>query len=67
MVDFRGLFEIFVIFTLAISLFIIWIMYIRIRQLTSELHAIKNRVEVTDEELDKLAKDIEEFKKLRIL
>jgi sensor domain CHASE-containing protein len=67
MADLRTIVEISIILILAVSLFTIWIMYVRIRQLTSELNAIKNRVEVTDEELDKLARDIEEFKKLRIL
>ena len=44
---------------------IIYIMYARIKQLVTELRVIKNRVEVTDEELSKLADDIEEFKKLK--
>lgn len=44
---------------------IIYIMYARIRQLVAELRVLKNRVEVTDEELTKLADDIEEFKKLK--
>ncbi len=44
---------------------IIYIMYARIRQLVAELRVLKNRVEVTDEELNKLADDIEEFKKLK--
>ncbi len=44
---------------------IIYIMYARIKQLVTELRVIKNRVEVTDEELTKLADDIEEFKKLK--
>ncbi|MEM2924990.1 MAG: hypothetical protein QXJ68_04800 [Methanocellales archaeon] len=67
MADFRTIIEIFIILLLCASLFTIWIMYVRIKQLTFELNSIKNRVEVTDEELDKLARDIEEFKKLRIL
>lgn len=44
---------------------IIYIMYARIRQLVAELRVLKSRVEVTDEELTKLADDIEEFKKLK--
>lgn len=67
MADFRTIIEISIILILGVSLFTIWIMYVRIKQLTSELMSIKNRVEVTDEELDKLARDIEEFKKLRII
>ncbi len=67
MAELRTICEISVILLLAVSLFTIWIMYVRIKQLTTELNSIKNRVEVTDEELDKLARDVEEFKKLRIL
>ena len=44
---------------------IMYVMYARIKQLVSELRALKNRVEITDEELVKLADDIEEFKKLK--
>ncbi len=42
-----------------------YIMYTRIKQLTAELRVLKNRVEITDEELGRLAYDIEEFKKLK--
>ena len=41
------------------------VMYARIKQLVTELRVLKSRVEVTDEELTKLADDIEEFKKLK--
>ncbi|HMK48020.1 MAG TPA: hypothetical protein VK436_15475 [Methanocella sp.] len=44
---------------------IMYIMYARIKQLVAELRVLKNRVEVNDEELTKLADDIEEFKKLK--
>ena len=44
---------------------IMYVMYARIRQLVAELRVLKSRVEVTDEELTKLADDIEEFKKLK--
>ncbi len=42
-----------------------YIMYARIKQLVSETRALKNRVEMTDEELNRLTDDIEEFKKLK--
>lgn len=48
-----------------LSFFIMYVMYTRIRQMTAELRVIKNRVEITDEELGRLAYDIEEFKKLK--
>ena len=44
---------------------IMYVMYARIKQLTAELRVLKNRVEITDEELGRLAYDIEEFKKLK--
>ncbi|HTY91959.1 MAG TPA: hypothetical protein VMC84_12355 [Methanocella sp.] len=44
---------------------VMFIMYTRIKQLTAELRVLKNRVEITDEELGRLAYDIEEFKKLK--
>jgi hypothetical protein len=44
---------------------VMYIMYARIRQLNAELRVLKNRVEITDEELGRLAYDIEEFKKLK--
>jgi sensor histidine kinase YesM len=44
---------------------IMYVMYTRIKQLTAELRVLKSRVEITDEELGRLAYDIEEFKKLK--
>ncbi|MGA9139125.1 MAG: hypothetical protein WBZ29_02815 [Methanocella sp.] len=44
---------------------IMYVMYARIKQLVAELRLLKSRVEITDEELGKLADDIEEFKKLK--
>ncbi len=44
---------------------IMYIMYARIKQLVAETRMLKNRVEMTDEELNRLTDDIEEFKKLK--
>ena len=44
---------------------IMYVMYARIKQLVAELRLLKSRVEITDEELGKLADDIEEFKRLK--
>ena len=44
---------------------IMYVMYSRIKQLVAELRMLKDRVEITDEELGKLADDIDEFKKLK--
>lgn len=51
---------------LAISVLLIVIMYVRIQQLSNELGSIKNRVQMTDDELERLSKDIQEFKLLTI-
>jgi hypothetical protein len=45
---------------------IMYVMYARIKQLNGELRMLKNRVEITDEELGRLVEDIDEFKKLKI-
>ncbi len=42
-----------------------YVMYARIKQLVTETRVLKNRVEITDEELNRLTDDIEEFKKLK--
>ncbi len=51
---------------LLISFFIIYLMYVRIKQLERQFNDLRNRVTITDEELTRLAKDIEEFKKISI-
>lgn len=51
---------------LVISMSFILLMYVRIKQLSTELDSIKNRVRMTDEELERLSKDIQEFKQLTI-
>lgn len=49
-----------------IALIIIGILYIRIRQLTKDLIELKRKMEITDEELYKLAEDIKEFRNLKL-
>ncbi|MFQ6063259.1 MAG: hypothetical protein ACE5J9_08840 [Methanosarcinales archaeon] len=51
---------------IVIEFIIMVLMNVRIKQLTSELNSLKERVSVTDDELLRLAKDIDEFKKLKI-
>lgn len=51
---------------LAISVLFIIIMYVRIKQLSTELNNIKNRVQITDDELERLSRDIQDFKQLTI-
>lgn len=49
-----------------IALLVIVILYIRIKQLTSDLMDLKRKMEITDEELYKLAEDIKEFRNLKL-
>jgi hypothetical protein len=49
-----------------IALVIIFILYIRVRQLTKDLTELKRKMEITDEELYKLAEDIKEFRNLKL-
>jgi cell division protein FtsL len=51
---------------LIISFSVIYLMNIRIKQLERQFNDLRSRVTVTDEELTRLAKDIEEFKKIKI-
>ena len=44
----------------------IYLMYVRMKQLETELNELKSRVSITDEELTRLSKDIEDFKKINI-
>lgn len=51
---------------IVIELFIMYLMHLRIQQLTKELERLSSRMQVTDVELEQLMKNIEEFKKLKI-
>ncbi len=51
---------------LVVSWFMIFLMYVRIRQLEREVNNLDGHRIITDEELERLAKDIEEFKKINI-
>ncbi len=51
---------------LLISLFMIYLMYVRIRQLEREVLDLKDHRTVTDEELERLANDLDEFKKIKL-
>jgi cell division protein FtsL len=51
---------------LIFSFFIMFLMNVRIKQLRRELNDLRDRVLVTGEELYRLSKDIEDFKKIQI-
>jgi hypothetical protein len=65
MLDVGTLMVMMIIETL-IALVIIVILYIRVRQLTKDLTELKRKMEITDEELYKLAEDIKEFRNLKL-
>ncbi|MCZ7357847.1 MAG: hypothetical protein O8C66_01250 [Candidatus Methanoperedens sp.] len=54
------------VIVLLISFFMIYLMYVRIRQLREELNELRDRVSITGEELMRLSNDIEDFKKIKI-
>ena len=51
---------------LTIAFFLVYIMNIRIKQLENELMTVRSRMAMTDDELTRLAHDIEDFKRLKI-
>ena len=61
-----GTLMIMMIIETLIALMIIVILYIRVRQLTKDLTELKRKMEITDEELYKLAEDIKEFRNLKL-
>ncbi|CAG0990587.1 MAG: hypothetical protein OIN86_11560 [Candidatus Methanoperedens sp.] len=51
---------------ISLPLIFINLMFVRIKQLEKELKELNSRISITDEELIRLTKDIEDFKKLNI-
>ena len=51
---------------LTIAFFLMYMMNIRIKQLENELRTVRSRMALTDDELTRLAHDIEDFKRLKI-
>jgi cell division protein FtsL len=54
------------IVVIAMELFMMYLMHIRMKQLNGEVERLSSRMEITDVELDELTKNIEEFKKIQI-
>jgi cell division protein FtsL len=48
---------------IVIQQFIIYLMYVRIRQLLSEIDSIEGKIKITDTELENLISRVEEFKR----
>lgn len=51
---------------LTIAFFLVYMMNIRIKQLENELTIVRSRMALTDDELTRLTRDIEDFKRLKI-
>lgn len=51
---------------LTIAFFLMYMMNIRIKQLENELRTVRSRMALTDDELTRLTRDIEDFKRLKI-
>ncbi len=48
---------------IVVQQFIIYLMYVRIRQLLSEIDNIEGKIKITDTELENLISRVEEFKR----
>jgi cell division protein FtsL len=48
---------------IVVQQFIIYLMYVRIRQLLDEIDAIESKITITDTELENLISRVEEFKR----
>lgn len=51
---------------LVIAFLLMYLMNVRIQQLDRELKEVRSRMALTDDELTRLAHDIEDFKRLKI-
>ena len=60
------MFVVFLIFVLIVALLLMYLMHLRIKQLDKELRDLRSRMALTDDELNRLAHDIDDFKRLKI-
>lgn len=64
--DMGGILLIILGCVIVIQLFIMYVMYVRIQQLLTEVDSIGSKMKITDSELEALTKNVEKFKQLRI-
>ncbi|MCK4928720.1 MAG: hypothetical protein KAR76_03195 [Methanosarcinales archaeon] len=57
---------IILVIVLIVAFFLLYLMNVRIKQLERELKDVRNRMALTDDELTRLAQDIDDFKRLKI-
>ena len=51
---------------IVVQQFIIYLMYVRIRQLLNEIDSIEKKIKITDTELENLVVRIDELKKIKV-
>ncbi len=51
---------------IVVQQFIIYLMYVRIRQLLNEIDSIEGKIRITDTELENLIARVEEFKRKKV-
>lgn len=51
---------------IVVQQFIIYLMYVRIRQLLNEIDSIEGKIRITDTELENLIARVEEFKRSKL-
>ena len=49
-----------------VLLFVVYVMYVRIQQLLKEFDQMESKMKITDSEIEALARNVEEIKRLKI-
>ncbi len=65
MIDINALMIVLLSVTIICLLFIMYVMYVRIQQLLTEVDALTGRMEITGSELEQLTRNVEEYKRMR--
>ena len=65
MIDINALMIVLLSVTIICLLFIMYVMYVRIQQLRTEVDALTGRMEITGNELEQLTRNVEEYKRMR--
>nr|WP_292490960.1 hypothetical protein [Methanoculleus sp. 10] len=65
MIDINALMIVLLSVTIICLLFIMYVMYVRIQQLLTEVDALTGRMEITGNELEQLTRNVEEYKRMR--
>ena len=65
MFDINGFMIVLLSVIIICLLFIMYVMYVRIQQLLTEVDALTGRMEITGNELEQLTRNVEEYKRMR--